>query len=116
VIPDEEVVLRVGAEGGSLTVYRVPSTDGQWYWEVETNEVATYDLLSEADDLDAASSVRRTRVRSLEDALVVLDKYPWVRLTPIQVHADYRDVILHAVFERGSACDQERWRAMLKRP
>ena len=113
--PSEEVVLSVGAEGGSLSVYRVPLADGRWDWEVETNEVATYDLLSDDDDLDVRSSVRRTGATSLGDALTVLDKYPWVRLTPMQVHADYRDVILSAVLERGNGRDQERWRAMLNR-
>jgi hypothetical protein len=114
-MPPEEVVLRVGAEGGSLTVYRVPYTGGGWFWEVETNEVALHDLVSDDDDLDSCGAVRRTLAESFEEAIERLDKYPWVRLYPLQIHKDYHDAILRAVLERGGEREERRWRSMLRR-
>jgi hypothetical protein len=114
-MPAEEIVLRVGAEGGSLTVYRVPFDEGRWLWHVVTNEVALYDLLGDDDDLDPSGALQRTSAESFEDAIERLDRYPWVRLYPLQVHKDYREAVLRAVLDRGGEREERRWRSLLGR-
>jgi hypothetical protein len=111
--PFGEIVLVVGTAGGSLTLFRVPNDQGGWFWEVETNEVTLYDLLSKEDDFDPRDAVRRTSADSLEDAFQRLDTYPWIRLYPLRVHEAHREAILRAVLEGGGELQERRWRAIL---
>src|SRR5208282_2757906 len=90
-----EVVLEVGAEGGSLTLRRERDADGDWQFWVERNETALYDLLSEEDRSEIGGYFAQTGyVYSFHEALDLLDKYPWFRLYPVQVHPEFLDAVL----------------------
>ena len=97
-----DIVFSVGAEGGSLAVYRINggTTD---VFEIELNEVALYDL---CDDLEGEPITRSSQFDSFEKALARLDR-GWPNLTPLYVHRDVREVVWAAVSQELT---DESWR------
>jgi hypothetical protein len=77
-----EVILEVGAEGGSITLRRWGSSPDNWIWSVETNESALYDFLGSEEGFDPRDAVKSRHASSFEEAILLLDKYAWTRLTP----------------------------------
>lgn len=112
---NRDIVLAIGAEGGSLTIRREPSPTGGWYFHVSSDESTMYDMLSEEDHEGIAFFRHFGVVRTLEEALRQLDAYPWVKLHPMQIHPEYRDEILRGVFDRGGLDEEARWRGRLRR-
>jgi hypothetical protein len=86
-----EVVVRVGAEGGSLTLFRVRTPGGEHRFCVELNVVALHELMEALDgEPPGGEAVTRTRlVSTLEEGLQLLDDEPWVELYPIEIHRDH---------------------------
>jgi hypothetical protein len=105
-----EVIVDLGAEGGSVTLYGFRTERG-WLFSTEISDW-TPELLG-----DEWIQKRSGVVDIWPAALNLLDKYPWVSLYPISVHPDFRQKIWDALQERirGSIRepDQEmnrRWR------
>lgn len=79
-----EVVLRLGAEGGSLTRWGSRERD-QWLFHFE------------ARDVFGPSARPREVAETWEDAVALLDSRPhWVRLAPLTVHAEFRALVFAA--------------------
>ena len=81
-----DVILQVGGEGGSVALYAF-RTGVDWFFSldfIKAQAVSTDDHV----------------VRSWDDALLLLDRYPWHRLVPLRVHPDFRLAILKAVEHR----------------
>jgi hypothetical protein len=111
-----EIILKVGAAGGSLTLFGIKSPDGQWKFFQERNETAAYDLLSE-EDREGLTPVSRTPyMHSIENALLSLEQYPWFKLFPMKVHPEFLDEILEEVKRLGVKSEIQRWREHLTRP
>ena len=53
-------------------------------------------------------------VTSLPEALALLDKYPWFRLIPFQVHPEFQVAILREVQERATPEEVASWKERLK--
>lgn len=72
-----EVILELGAEGGSVTIYRVPLDSGGWEFHTEHGE----------------------RFQSLDDTIrsMMTPSESWVFLSPISIHPDYRDGVMRLV-------------------
>lgn len=115
-----EVVLKVGAEGGSLSVTRERGGDGRWVYHARRNETAIIELLGDEahgmrglGDLDLGSG-------SFEAALRALAKYPWPMQCPLRVHRDVMEAVLEAVrIHRrglGAVATWERIRAEMQGP
>ena len=109
-----EVVLEVGGEGGSLTLVRRRTTDEDWQFRIERDETALYDLLSDEDRSGIEFSSQSEYVRSFEEALNMLDRYPWPKLYPLEVHPEYLDTVLAQVRQRSGKTAESRWRERLK--
>jgi len=109
-----EVILQVGAEGGSITLRRWEISPDDWMWSVETNEVMLYDLLDGEEGFAPRDAVKSGQAISFEDSLLLMDKYQWTKLTPMRVHPDYRVAILEAVRDRGGLAAERRWKAMTR--
>jgi hypothetical protein len=109
-----ETILELGAEGGSLTLFGNRDAAGQWRFWTQTDETTMIDLLDE-EDLSGLGSLDNTSapVYSLPEALALLDKYPWYRLTPLQVHPEFRLVILGEVQKRGTPEEVASWNSRL---
>lgn len=100
-----EVILEVGAEGGSLTLLGIRTGRG-WRFRRGVREQIDEDASSHASDW----------VDSWQDALVILDRYPWRELYPITVHREFRQQVWAAV-EREFGHDPsgrraEQWRRL----
>jgi hypothetical protein len=108
-----ELVLEVGAEGGSLSLVRRRNIDANWEYRTETDETAFYDLLSKGDLSGLEVSTHSRYVRSFEEALTVLDKYPWFDFVPLKVHPEYFHAVLGEVRKRGGEATERRWRKEL---
>ena len=77
--------------------------DGDWQFRVERNEVALYDLLSEEDRQGLEFYGQTGNAPSFQEALRLLDKYPWPNLHPIQVHPQFVEAVLLEVNKRTDA-------------
>jgi NAD-dependent deacetylase len=104
-----ETVVKVGAEGGSITLFR--EGDGEaWKFGMATNESAMYDMLSEEDLVGLGPAAKESgSVHSFAEALNLLDRYPWYRLLPLDVHPEYLDEVVRAVAERSDPITAARW-------
>ena len=109
-----ETVLGVGAEGGSITLIREKRAGGDWEFQMKTNETALYDALSEEDRNGIGEYFAQTGyVRSFHEGLRLLDRYPWFRLQPLEVHPEFLDAVLREVNKRGGPTEETRWREEL---
>jgi hypothetical protein len=108
-----ETVLEIGSEGGSLTLVRQKNAGGDWEFRVERNETALYDLLSDEDRNGIEFASQTGYVRSFQEALRLLDRYPWFRLHPIWVNPEFLNAVLLEVKKRGGEVDETRWRGEL---
>ena len=109
-----EVILEVGAEGGSLTLLREVNATGEWKFLFARDEATLDHMLPEEDrgpKEDYSSQIEY--IDSLEAALILLDTYPWFRLHPLRVHPEFLDPILIEVRKRGGPSAEVRWRSEL---
>lgn len=100
----KQVIVEVGAEGGSLTLYGMQSPDG-WQFRAETNEAAL-------DDGDTPDLPERPWVATWRSALKQLDAYPWTQLYPLKVHPEFSDrvfKVLQTRKKKGLAIDWDQW-------
>ncbi len=104
-----EVILKVGAEGGSLTIFGKRNAIGDWSFFSEKNEVALADLLAEEDRDESPALEYSDDVSSFDEALKLLERYPWFRFNPRKVHPDFLDRVLLEVKKRGGESEFERW-------
>ncbi len=109
-----QVILKIGAEGGSIAILGQRSGLGNWKFFMETDETAMADLLSGEDrsslghrDFNRQSGI----VDNFDDALKMIDRYPWHKLCPLKVHSDFQDRVLAEVERRGGSV--ERWKRLL---
>ena len=109
-----ETILEVGAEGGSLSLRRERLADESWRFCAAVNEMAIYESLSEEDRGSPGDYLPQSGyVESLQEALKILDKYPWITLTPLNVHPEFFDTIMAEVRKRGGELEETRWREKL---
>lgn len=85
-----ETILEVGAEGGSITLHGMRTNTG-WLFSREVID-QTPELLDED-----ATQHRSEVVTSWPAALELMSRYPWRRLYPVEVHPEFRELILSAV-------------------
>ena len=90
---ENEVIVKVAAEGGSITLYGVRAPEG-WMFSRDVMD-QTPEMLDEPWTEHSSP-----RVKSWADALRLLDQYPWHRLYPRVVHGEFRKTVLEAVEER----------------
>ena len=109
-----EIVLEIGAEGGSVTLLRERNGTEEWRFRMKTNEAALYDLLPEEyRDEIGSYQTQSGYVNSFPEAMLLLDKYPWCNLYPLRVHPGFLDAVLLEVRKRGGASEETRWREQL---
>ncbi|MGO9267789.1 MAG: RNA polymerase sigma factor region1.1 domain-containing protein [Candidatus Binataceae bacterium] len=89
------VVLRVGAEGGGITLIAHELTTG---WRYRYTMLDQTDLWLDEGGLE----IRRQSewVYDWTDALAALDTYPWANLRPLIVHPQFANRVLEAARER----------------
>jgi hypothetical protein len=92
---EPNVVIKIGAEGGSITVVARASVGGVTEYSVRLrDQTLTFLAEGEADNV-----IRRDTQWSdrWDDVIASLGRWPWPMLVPLQVHPDYADRVLLAV-------------------
>lgn len=104
-----ETILKLMAEGGSITILGTLDENGFWQFLIKKNEVCLYDLVP--DELDGNPVITSGQLSSWDDAVRLLDQNSnWVRLCPVTIHPEFVVQILSLVEERGGASAVARWR------
>ena len=111
---EQELILKIGAAGGLLSVWSVNAQDGTRSFLVKRDESTLMDFMDKEDSSNFNYCSETGQFRSFDDALGVLDRYPWHRLYPLFVHRDFIDLVLKAVENRGGETEANRWRRKLE--
>jgi hypothetical protein len=100
-----EVIVKVGGEGGSVALYGLRSKTG-WLFSLGLIDPAT------AFPGKTPAKGETKVVSSWPEALQLLDQYPWHRLYPVLVHPEFRADTLNAYIARDAISDgdQSRYR------
>jgi hypothetical protein len=88
-VNESEVIIELGAEGGSITLSGFWTERGWSFWREVT------DCIDE-EWIQHKSAV----VDSWKAALKLLDQYPWCRLFPVRIHPEFKQKIWVAVQKR----------------
>jgi hypothetical protein len=110
-----ETVLKVGAEGGSLSILRMRVDDGPWRFVVYRDESTLAGLLNEDDRQGLTLTDESGSVESLAEALRLMDRYPWHMLVPLALREEYESSVMAAVLHRGGTEHAARWKRELAR-
>jgi len=111
----QELVLKIGAAGGSLSVWSVNAKDGTRSFLVKQDETTLKELMTKEDASGISFKSKSGSLQSFTDALAVLGCYPWHLLYPLFVHQDFIDPVLAAVLNLGGEKESNRWRCKLER-
>ncbi len=111
-----EIVLKIGAEGGTLTILREQIVEQGWQFRIELNETTLYDMLSEEDQrgMGVEDFARTEYAPTCQEALRRIERYQWFRLYPLEVHPEYLDAVLAEVAKNGGLEEVARWRERLE--
>lgn len=105
-----EILLEVGAEGGSIYIARFKHTDQTWRYVCVINETVMADFEEFAsNELYKESGV----VTTFEEALKMMDKYPWPKLYPLLVHPEYAGIVGIIVEKAADGYTKEDWKRIL---
>jgi hypothetical protein len=88
-----EIIVEIGAEGGSLTLYGKRETSG---WLFSRRVIDQSAVMLGDDAIDLTSSV----VNTWPQALDLLGQYRWEGLYPLFVHPEFRQAVYEAVRAR----------------
>lgn len=110
-----ETILKLGAEGGSLSILRTRLPEGRWQFSMFIDESTLSDLLDEDDRQGLVFIEHSERVATIEAALVLLDRFQWYTMLPMVLIDEYAPLVLAEVERRGGAHAVVRWRDRLSR-
>ena len=88
-----EIIVDVGAEGGSLTIYG-NRTKGGWLFSRDVIDQSM--LLEDEPESRHSSEV----VSTWAAALLLLDRYPWHMLYPLKVHPEFQKLVYGEIIKR----------------
>ena len=92
-----EIILEVGAEGGSLTLLgRCKARE--WSFSILRDESTLREF--DEDLFDNELVEHNKTVVGFEAALGLLDRYPWAGLYPLRVHPEFRTLVFYEVAKR----------------
>lgn len=93
IMKENEVILHMAAEGGGLTLYGCRVGD-RWQF--------SRDMMDHTPELIDEATIQHTSevVATWQEALTLLDEYPWYMLTPTKVHLEFGRIIYNAALER----------------
>jgi len=110
---NQELILKVGAAGGSISLWSVGAKDGTRSFVVERDESTLKDLLPEEETEGIAFKSKSAPLHSFADAMIAIGRYSWHLLYPMFVHQDFRAPVLTAVMNLGGEKLANRWQQIL---
>lgn len=109
----QELILKVGGMGGSISVWSVNAKGGTRSFVVKTDESTLKEFMDEEDANGLSFNSETELLHSFDDALKELGHYLWHELTPMVVHQDFREPVLTAVMNLGGEKLANRWQRKL---
>jgi hypothetical protein len=100
-----EIIVEVGAEGGSITLLREPKEGGGWQFKMKVNDMFS----EEGRESTGEYKTPIAYGQSFHDGVALLDRYPWFRLVPLVVNPEFLDAVLLEVGKRGGIDEEIRW-------
>ena len=110
-VPGREIVLQAGAEGGSLTIVRYHVSGEKWQFAFIRDESTLADFLGEEDQEDLFEAL--DSIATFEDAIALMNKYPWPNLYPLVVHPEYANRVMEIIERSGNPRAKDRWKDIL---
>jgi tetratricopeptide (TPR) repeat protein len=107
---EQELILKIGAAGGSLSVWSLTAKDGTRSFVVKTNETTLKDFMTKEDAAGINFKSKTGQLPSFADALNVLGRHLWHRMTPLFVHEDFIEIVFKAVESRWGKRAAKQWR------
>lgn len=89
------VIVEALAEGGSVTLYGC-ATEAGWLYRLNLIDQSALLLGEPSIEHDSETA------HSFEDAIALLDRYPWHRMGPRVVHPEFRIRIWKIISERSA--------------
>ena len=96
-------VLKVGCEGGDLTLLGQDNGDNVWKYKLTTDETTLRDILSE-EDAEGVDFTSTSPVVEDWDSIILLlgKKYPyWIDLHPLECHPLFRKRVWKLLSDSG---------------
>jgi hypothetical protein len=112
---EQELIVKIGAAGGSLSVWSVSAKDGTRSFLVKQDESTLKEFMTKEDTAGITFKNKTGPLLTFANALAVLGRYPWHLLYPVFVHQDFIDPVLTAVMNLGGEKEVNRWRRKLER-
>ena len=109
--PGREIVLQVGAEGGTLTIVRYHVSGEKWQFAFIRDESTLADFLGEEDQEDLLEAL--DSIATFEGAIALMNKYPWLDLYPLMVHPEYSNEVMEIIERSGNPRAKDRWKDIL---
>ena len=89
----KEKILEVAGEGGGITLYGWVTRQGNWRFQLGTDESTMKSLLSKDDSVGLQFTSTSPAVSGWQGALRLLSCYPWLQLSPLYVHPEFADLV-----------------------
>ena len=96
-----EVILEIGIEGGSCIIKRSRTADGNWKFVFMTDESAMADFLDKDDPIELVHTY--PAVDSFEEALHLMDIYPWQEFYVVYVLKEYEELFTSEKKKRATS-------------
>jgi hypothetical protein len=96
-----EIILQASGAGILITLYGIKKKTAKWKFILEKDEGTMADfLLEEDEDLLPLLYSQSKYVDTWDKALDLLDKFPWTRFIPKEVHTEFHESVWSAVQKR----------------
>jgi len=93
----DTIILKVGAEGGGITLYGRRNANQKWEFRRVAND--SWVLPDVVLNLYPPTPVP-VWVKTWKEAVTLLDRNPWTKLVPLSVHSEFREEVLVEVTRR----------------
>ena len=95
------MILKACGAGILITLYGIKKKTGKWKFSLERDEGTMADfLLPEDEDLLPLLYSQSEYVDTWDKGMDLLDKFPWTRFEPREVHTEFHEPVWSAVQER----------------
>ena len=92
---EEVVIVKIGAEGGSIKVLKRTSAGGAVEYSVQLRDQTLTILTGEESDGEIRHD--STWSENWTDAVRTLGRWPWPMLHPVYIDPEYRELVLSEV-------------------
>ncbi len=118
-VATNDVILQVAGEGGGITILGRRNADGSGWEFAEQRATDNWLLLVEGEMPNQEYKEPPLEwLRTWDDAIGSIDRYPWAMLIPLKVHPDFKEEVLvevtrrltgsHRKYARGPADSKKR--------